>query len=180
MREEQYILLTLVTGAMATDLKQGKIYNYWLLPAFLAGLLWRLVGTGPPMLPTANPSALSAVGPSILSAAGTIALPASGLPVLPAVGLSGFFAALTAAGLTVLLLWPFYAMGGLGAGDIKLLAVIAVFLSPDALLRVVTVSFLLGALMGLPLLLQGKSLKTHIHFAAPVGVGVILHLGGFF
>lgn len=46
MTERDFLLLLLVTGAMSTDLRKGKIYNFWTLPAFLAGISFRFLQGG--------------------------------------------------------------------------------------------------------------------------------------
>lgn len=49
-----------VTGAMATDLSEGKIYNFWILPLFFSGVLNRFF-TG-----TANISCLCSIFISVI------------------------------------------------------------------------------------------------------------------
>ena len=36
------ILIILVTGAMASDIHRGRIYNHWLVPAFVTGIMMDL------------------------------------------------------------------------------------------------------------------------------------------
>ena len=55
------ILIILVTGAMASDIHRGRIYNHWLVPAFATGIMMDLYayirsfdgicGTAPDVMP---------------------------------------------------------------------------------------------------------------------------------
>ena len=46
-------------------------------------------------------------------------------------GAAGILEVLCAAGFTVLVLFPFYSLGGIGAGDIKLLAAVSAFIPEE-------------------------------------------------
>ncbi|MDO4285507.1 MAG: prepilin peptidase [Eubacteriales bacterium] len=140
MGEEKYILLVFLTGAMATDLKNGKIYNGWILPAFLAGLLWRAASAG------------------IRGAPGIL------LSIL----------------LPLALLLLFYGIGGIGAGDVKLLVTSSVFLPLRSFFTCLGASFLIAAFLSAILLFRRRERGLRIHFAVPVGIGFILHLGGYY
>jgi prepilin peptidase CpaA len=52
-------------------------------------------------------------------------------------------------------LLPFYALGGMGAGDVKLMGAIGTFLGPEQTLLAVAVTLILGALGALALLIAG-------------------------
>ncbi len=140
MTQRDVLLLILVTGAMVTDLRKGKIYNFWLLPAFLAGIAMRFVQGG-----------------------------IRGMPAL-------FLSVL----ISFLLLYPVYRIRGIGAGDVKLFMAIAVYLSPLSVMHCIAAAFLIGGFLSLLLLIKEKNLHSHIHFAVPIGFGVILFLGGFY
>ena len=118
----QLILAALVLGAAVTDLTTGKIYNSFLLPVFLAGLLLRI----------------DFAGVQILS------------EILASIGI------------TAVILLPFWFLHGIGAGDIKLLAVVSSFLSPEDAFHCFSASFLIGACFAL----------------LPVCIGVLAHVGG--
>lgn len=95
-------------------------------------------------------------------------------------GSTGLLEVLCSAGFTLLVLFPFYSAGGLGAGDIKLLAAVSAFMTSEAYLRCFAASFLIGAAGGLAgLILSGGRART-VHFAVPVAAGVILHLAGLY
>ncbi len=140
MTERDFLLLLLVTGAMITDLRKGKIYNFWILPAFPAGIALRLIQGG-----------------------------IRGMPV--------FFLSVL---LAFCLLYPIYLIGGIGAGDVKLFMAIAACLSPVSVFHCIIAAFLIGGFLSLLFLIKEKNLQGHIHFAVPVGFGVILFLGGFY
>ncbi len=95
-------------------------------------------------------------------------------------GAAGLLDILCAAGFTVLLLFPFYRAGGLGAGDIKLLAAISAFLPAKDYLCCFAAAFAIGAVSGLVRLAVSRGRKRTIHFAVPVAVSVLLHLAGLY
>ena len=75
---------------------------------------------------------------------------------------------------TLILLLPVYAMGGLGAGDVKLFTVMAFFLSQQELLSVIIISFVIGAVIGLVKAVMNRNLGETIHFAVPMLISVLL------
>ena len=87
---------------------------------------------------------------------------------------------LCAAGFTVLLLFPFYRAGGLGAGDIKLLAAVSAFLPAGEYLHCFAGAFVIAALAGLAGLVMTRGRKHTVHFAVPIAVSVFLHLAGLY
>ncbi len=75
-------------------------------------------------------------------------------------------------------LWPIYQVGGLGAGDCKLLLMAGIFLPVKQAFFIFTASLFIAAMGGVLLLLTGKLLKkkrgmTRIHFSIPV-LGALL------
>ena len=95
-------------------------------------------------------------------------------------GAAGALNVLCAAGFTVLALFPFYRAGGLGAGDIKLLAAVSSFMPPESYLSCFCASFVMGAAVGIIRLLCTGGKGRTVHFAVPVAAGVFLHLAGFY
>lgn len=64
-------------------------------------------------------------------------------------GLHGFVEALVSAAVPALILYPLFMIGGLGAGDVKLLAVVGGFLPVRKAVFCLAVSFLIGAVFSL-------------------------------
>ena len=95
-------------------------------------------------------------------------------------GAIGLLEVLCAAGFTVLLLSPFYRAGGLGAGDIKLLAAVSAFMPAEEYLRCFAGAFLIGAGAGILRLLLTRGRGHTVHMAVPVAVSVMIHLAGFY
>ena len=77
---------------------------------------------------------------------------------------------------TLLLLFPFWKAGGLGAGDIKLLAALAPLMGPGWFLFSTVLSFLIGAVISAVLLIRYRDLSRTVHFAVPIGISVLLCL----
>jgi prepilin peptidase CpaA len=69
-------------------------------------------------------------------------------------GPAGGLSALAGAALGLLILLPFYASGGMGAGDVKLLAAVGALMGPQALLSVTFYGAVVGGLMSLAVLIQ--------------------------
>ena len=81
---------------------------------------------------------------------------------------------------TFLVLFPFYCRGGLGAGDIKLLMAVSVFLSPAEYASCLSAILLLSALYAGIVLVLTKDLRRGLHLALPIAAGVLLHVGGVY
>jgi prepilin peptidase CpaA len=64
-------------------------------------------------------------------------------------GAAGLGAALTGLGAGFGLMLPMYLMRALGAGDVKLMAMVGAFLGPDAIVRVVLATFIAGGVLAL-------------------------------
>ena len=77
---------------------------------------------------------------------------------------------------TLLLLFPFWKAGGLGAGDIKLLMAAAPFMGARWFLFCTVLSFLIGAVISAVLLIRYRDLSRTVHFAVPIGISVMLCL----
>lgn len=95
-----------------------------------------------------------------------------GFPVLPAL----LFPAI----LTMLVLFPFYRTGGLGAGDIKLLMAVSVYLYPAEYASCLMAILLLSAFYACIILAVRKDFHRQLHLALPIAAGVLLHVGGAF
>ena len=76
--------------------------------------------------------------------------------------------------LTLILLIPVYAVGGLGGGDVKLFCVIALFLTGQELIYMMIMSFMMGAVIGLIKIVRDKNIAQTIHFAIPMLVSTLL------
>ncbi len=82
--------------------------------------------------------------------------------------------ALTGSVLVMLCLFPFFCAGALGAGDIKLLAVLGLGLTPDGLLNLLFASFLIGAAGGLLLMAVNRGERqSRLHFAPAICLGLL-------
>ena len=78
--------------------------------------------------------------------------------------------------ISLALLFPFWQMGGLGAGDIKLLMVLVPFLGVQWYIVSFVFSFLVGAVFSAVLLIRYRDLSRTVHFAVPVCISVMLCL----
>lgn len=173
------ILTVLVTGAMASDISRGRICNIWLLPAAVTGTI----------------SWLYTFITCIVSADAGVSVCRLCIRSL-CVDSSDAGAFLTA----VILTFIPYLCRGLGAGDVKLVAVSAIFMTPkQALMTIGSAYFLAGVLAALlladRLLLEARKGQAHpaggrssaawrkawhttIPFAIPYGIAVFLLAGG--
>ena len=99
-------------------------------------------------------------------------------------GISGLLSFMTAAVLLVVLLYPFFQMGALGAGDVKLFGVCSGFLSHDKILYFLFFSLLIAAMLSLIKLFTKRNIeeyrKTEIPLAGPILASVLLHIGGVY
>ena len=78
----------------------------------------------------------------------------------------------------ILVLFPFFLLKGLGAGDIKLLGVMAVFF-PKEIISIIFLSFFIGAVIGIGKMvvrgLQKQKMyckRETLHFSIPIALGV--------
>lgn len=78
-------------------------------------------------------------------------------------GPDGLLVALSGAGLGFLLLFPFYLLRGVGAGDVKLLAAVGSLLGPQMLLAAAAYGALVGGLMSLIILARRGRLGFALH-----------------
>lgn len=129
------VLIIFVTAAAATDLRDGRIYNFLILPTWAAGLWLVLIRGG------------------------------ENLPEM----LESIF-------LTLVFLYPFWRIEGLGAGDIKMfLALIPLMGSPWYLFSFV-LSFVVGGAVAVVLIMREPDLTRTVHLAVPIGISVLFSL----
>ena len=83
---------------------------------------------------------------------------------------------LGAAAAALLLLFPFWKAGGLGAGDIKLLMALAPLMGAGWFLFGIVLSFLISAVISAVLLIRYRDLSRTVHLAVPIGISVMLCL----
>jgi prepilin peptidase CpaA len=87
-------------------------------------------------------------------------------------GAGGFSFALIGIGLGLACLLPFYLLRAMGAGDVKLMAMVGAFLGPSDVLGAVVFTFLAGGAMAL-------AVATHTHAWSQLGQNLrIMLLGG--
>lgn len=122
-------LLAWTGVATATDLLYHKIYNWTTYSGILAALAVNALGTAG--------ASMAGWSPERLAAWGWIGLGQSALGLL-------------ACGLVMLVCFVLFRVGG---GDVKLLAMLGAFLGPDQGIMVMLWTFVLGACMGLIVLL---------------------------
>lgn len=71
---------------------------------------------------------------------------------------------------------PVYMLGGIGAGDVKLLTVAAFFLGIQDAVLCTGLSFIVGFILSIPKCVMAKNIRQQIHFAVPVTVSVLIIL----
>ncbi|MFC5475293.1 A24 family peptidase [Paraherbaspirillum soli] len=64
-------------------------------------------------------------------------------------GALGFWTALAGIGLSVAILLPLYLLRAMGAGDVKLMAMVGAFLGPNAMIGAILLTFILGGVLSL-------------------------------
>lgn len=124
------LLCTLLALAVWQDVRTRRIPNFLVFSGALAGLL------------------LNAALPS---GAGLLLEPFGAIGLLPAVG--GLVLGLA-------LLLPLYALGAMGAGDVKLMAMLGAFVGPAAITGIVVLTLLSGGVLALLVALFQGTLST--------------------
>ena len=86
------------------------------------------------------------------------------------------------AALVIAVLYPFFKMGGLGAGDVKLLGVTAGYLPAEKILAFLFCSLLVAAMISLVKFRKkgGERRSRGVCLSGPVLVSVFLFLGGVY
>lgn len=72
-------------------------------------------------------------------------------------GAIGFWKALTGMGLGLAIFLPFYAVRAMGAGDVKLMAMVGAFLGPNATIEAIVMVFLTGGVITACVLLRKRA-----------------------
>lgn len=79
----------------------------------------------------------------------------------------------------VIFLFPAFLCRGIGAGDIKLLAVIGSWLSYDTSVSILAASIMLGGIYAVIHLFTAKR-KEKLHMSIPIFLSMLLWLGGVY
>lgn len=98
-----------------------------------------------------------------------------GIQALPATMLGIIF--------PIILLFPIFIIKGLGAGDVKLIAVIGSFLSNkgyQAILHLIILSIIIGGVQSIVLMCVHRRYQSTIHFSIPILFSTIFYIGGFY
>lgn len=74
-------------------------------------------------------------------------------------GAIGFWKALAGLGLGFALLLPLYVLRAMGAGDVKLMAMVGAFLGPNAIIGAILVTFIVGGVLTLVVVVRNGSLR---------------------
>jgi prepilin peptidase CpaA len=122
------LLAFMLLGAAWSDIRSHRIPNKLVFPGACLGLL----------LNTVLPEGFGF----------TSALP----------GAVGFWKAATGLGLGLAIFLPFYLLRAMGAGDVKLMAMVGAFLGPNATVENIVMIFLVGGVLTLIFLLRNKAL----------------------
>ena len=85
-------------------------------------------------------------------------VPGAGLFSVP-FGAIGLLSSLGGALLGLLLLLPIYALGAMGAGDVKLMAMVGAFLGPQEIITVTLATMLAGGLLALGFSIRERALR---------------------
>ncbi len=78
--------------------------------------------------------------------------------------------------MTLVFFFPFWRMGGIGAGDLKFFFTLVPFLGVSRYFTSILFTFLIGALFALISLIKTRNFSETIHLAVPAGIGVLLCL----
>lgn len=99
-------------------------------------------------------------------------------------GAEGVFYFLLVVAVVVVLLYPFFRIKALGAGDVKLFGVCSGYFSYDKVLYFLFFTLLIAVVLSLIMMLFQKDkkeyLKMKIPLAGPVLGGVLLYMGGVY
>lgn len=76
----------------------------------------------------------------------------------------GLYGAAVSMLFSFVLLYPLYKIGGLGAGDVKLFLMLGCFVRTEELLRMMTASFIIGAVFSVGKLISEKNFKERMRY----------------
>lgn len=94
-------------------------------------------------------------------------------------GINGLVMGVITILLVALLFYPFFAIGKIGAGDIKLLAICSTIFYGDQILKFLFVSFVLALILGIFMNIKGmESRKGGVPMAIPIGIAILVMVGG--
>jgi prepilin peptidase CpaA len=88
-------------------------------------------------------------------------------------GMAGFWFSISGILAGAGLLLPFYVLGGMGAGDVKLMAAVGSILGPSGVFTASLYSALVGGLYALVILYRHGALRDTLYWLAPVFGGMI-------
>ncbi|SDB54798.1 prepilin peptidase [Butyrivibrio sp. INlla16] len=80
--------------------------------------------------------------------------------------------------LTLMFLLPVYIVHGIGGGDLKLFAVLSMFLTTGETVSSIIIAFIIAAVIGVLKIFIQKDHNCTIHFAVPIMISVFLVTGG--
>lgn len=95
-------------------------------------------------------------------------------------GVNGLVMGMITILLITLLFYPFFVIGKLGAGDIKLLSICSTIFYGDQILKFLFVSFVLALILGILMnLFEGMKFKREgVPMAIPIGIAILIMIGG--
>ena len=79
------------------------------------------------------------------------------ISILP--GAIGFWKSLAGLAVGLAILFPMYLLRAMGAGDVKLMAMVGAFLGPTAILGVILMTFIVGGVLSLLIVLRNGTMK---------------------
>lgn len=90
-----------------------------------------------------------------------------------------FFKSISVFIFIILIFFPLFRIGALGAGDVKSIAMISFYLTLAQLLEAVFYAFLLASAFSVCKILYYRSFQQRkIHLALPIFLGVLISIGG--
>lgn len=79
--------------------------------------------------------------------------------------------------MVVIVLYPAYMIGAIGAGDVKLLGVLSGFIGTEQIIKLIIASLLIGALYGVAVIIWKGGRGMHkIHFSYAILLAVIISI----
>ncbi len=88
-------------------------------------------------------------------------------------GTAGFSASILGLALGLCLLLPLYAIGGMGAGDVKLLAGVGAWMGPQVTFWAFACSAIVGGIIGLGLMIRDGRLFGHVAKMQEIGAEIL-------
>lgn len=92
-----------------------------------------------------------------------------------------FFESISSFLFIILIFFPLFCIGALGAGDIKCIAMISFYLTQQQLLWAVFYTFLLASVFSVCKIIFYRSFevrKSKVHLAVPILLGTLISVGG--